>query len=102
MGPPIDSTHNAQNNSRKTTSTKSVSTSSKDITIPPKTKNSVPPLDTLMSLPAIEYNIVEDMKKAHVNISLFELTKIMNKRDIILLALGETSTGDATSSNKVC
>ena len=100
MGPPIDSTQNTQNNFGKTTSTKSFSTSSKDITIPPKTMNSVPPLDTLMSLPAIEYNIVEDMKKARANICLFELTKITNQRDILLRALGKTSTGDVTSSNK--
>jgi len=33
-------------------------------------------LDTSVSLPPLDYNIVEDMKKNWVNISLFELDKI--------------------------
>lgn len=45
--------------------------------------------DISMSLPTLDYNIVEDMKKAHANISLFELSKIQVQRDIFL-HLGKT------------
>lgn len=84
MGPPVDSMQNAQRKFGKKASMKIVSMSSKDKTFPSKTMNSVPPPETSMSLPAVEYNIVEDMKKARANISLFELTKIMSQRDLIL------------------
>lgn len=100
MDPSTNSTHNTQRNFVKLALTKIVSVCSKDKAIPLETMNSIPPTDTSVSLPAIDYNNVEDMKNTHENISLLQLTKIMSQWDILLRALGETSTSQATSSNK--
>jgi len=67
--------------------------------LPESTNISLTP-DTLVSLPALYYNIVEDMKKNHTNISLFELAKIKGQRDILLHALGKTSIEMTTSTSK--
>lgn len=56
--------------------------------------------DTSVILPPLDYNIVEDMKKPHTNISFFNLAKIQSQRDILLHALEQTSTESATSTNK--
>jgi len=53
-----------------------------------------------VNLPTLDYNIVEDMNKTHVNVSLFELAKIQSQRDILLRALGQTSAGSAASTSK--
>lgn len=74
--------------------------SSKDKIIPPETMHSVPPLDTSVSLASLDYNIVEDMKKTHEKISLYELIKIMSQSDILLRVLGENYVNQATSLNK--
>ena len=62
--------------------------------------NSVPPPDTSVSLPTLDYNIVQDMKKALANISLCELTKIKRQQEILLRELGKTFIGDVTSSRR--
>lgn len=36
-------------------------------------------LDTSVSLPPLDYNIIDDMKKTRVNISLFELANIQSQ-----------------------
>jgi len=45
-------------------------------------------LETLVSLPPMDYNILDDMNKTHANISLFKLGKIQSLRDILMHALG--------------
>lgn len=45
---------------------------------PLETMNSSPATNTVVSLPTLDYDIVEDIKKTHANISLYELTKIMS------------------------
>lgn len=58
VGSTIDSTQNIQSKSGKTNLTKIVSIGRKDKTIASETMKLVPPLDTLMNLPTIDYNIV--------------------------------------------
>ncbi len=53
-----------------------------------------------MSLPSLDYNIIEDMKKTRANISLYELTKITGQWELLLRVLGKTSIGDVTYSSK--
>lgn len=53
-----------------------------------------------MSLPAVDYNIEEDMKISLADIYLFELAKIQSQRDIMLRALGKTSVDNTTSTSK--
>lgn len=43
---------------------------------------------------------MEDMKKTRANIIVFELAKIQSEWDILLLTLGQTSSDNATSTNK--
>lgn len=54
-----------------------------------------------VNLPALDYNIVEDMKKTCANISLLELVKTQGQWDILLRALGKTSADNTTSASKV-
>lgn len=72
----------------------------KDKSIPPDNTNTRLPPNIFVNLPALDYNIVEDIKKNHVNISLYELTKIMGQWHILLHTLGQTSTDSVTSSIK--
>ena len=44
--------------------------------------------NTSVSLPPMEYNIVDDMKKTRENINFFELAKIQSQQDILLCTLG--------------
>jgi len=44
--------------------------------------------NTLVSLPPLDYNIVDVMKETRANISLFELVKIQSQQDILLRTLG--------------
>lgn len=84
FNPLANSTHNTQRKSKKEVSTKSVSDNSKDITIPLETTNQVPSPDTSVNLPAVDYNIVDDIKKVRASIYMFEFTNIMSQRDILL------------------
>lgn len=59
-----------------------------------------PTPDTLVSLPPLDYKIVDGMKKTWANISLFKLAKIHSQRDILLRALGQTTTDSATPTSK--
>lgn len=43
---------------------------------PPNITNTSLPLDNSVSLPSLDYNIVEDMKKTRAKISLYELTNL--------------------------
>lgn len=56
--------------------------------------------DISVILPALDYNIVEDMKKTHANIYLFELANIQGQQDILLHALGKISIDNTTSTSK--
>lgn len=56
--------------------------------------------DTSVSLPPLDYNIVDDMKKNRLNINLFELAKVQSQRDSLLRAMGQTTTDNATSTSK--
>lgn len=60
---------------------------------------SLPP-ENSVNLPPLDYNIVEDMKKTRVKISLYELTKVIVQRDILLCAQGKTCTDNVASSSK--
>jgi len=70
---------NTQSKSGNVVSTKSVFDNSKDRTITSETKKQVPSPDTSTSLPDVDYNIIDDMKKVCANISMFERTKIMSQ-----------------------
>ena len=85
---PVNSMQSTQSKYGKTVSTKSVSVKNKDITITLEATNQVTSPDTSTILLAVDYNIFDDMKKVHVNISMFELTKIMSEWDMLLHALG--------------
>lgn len=100
INPRAYSEQNTQRKSRKVVSTKIVSHNSKDKTITLETTKQVPSLDTLASLLAMYYNIVDDMKKFRANTSMFKLTNITIQWDILLWALGKTSIGNTTSSDK--
>jgi len=98
--PPAIQKHKSQTNPRKTTANKSTSMSIKLHNTPPDSTNMSLTSDILVSLPTLDYNIMEDMRKACANISLFELAKIQGQRDIILHALGKTSANSTTSTSK--
>ena len=68
-------------------------------TLPDNTNVSIT-LNTLVSLPLLHYKILDDMKKTHVNINLFELAKIQSQRDILLCTLGQTTMDITVSTNK--
>lgn len=95
--PPTNLAKNTQIKSGESVSTKIVSENSKDKTIPPETTNQVPFVETSTSLPIVDYNITDDMKKVHAKISMFELKSITSQQDIFLWALGKTSVGNTTS-----
>jgi len=56
--------------------------------------------ETSVSLPPLDYNIVDDMNKTRANISLFELYKIHIQWDILLHAVGQTTMNNTTSTSK--
>ena len=99
VDPPTSSTQKTQRKSGKISPTKDTSSNSLQNT-PSDSTNTSFPLYKSVSLPTLDYNIVEDMKKTRENISLYELTKLMGQRDIILRALGQTSIDNVASSNK--
>jgi len=57
---------------------KSTSMSGKLQNTPPDNTNILSTPNTLVSLPPLEYDIIDDMKKTLANISLFELAKIQS------------------------
>jgi len=65
-----------ENMSKNKVADKSTSVSRKLQNTSPNNTNISPTLDTSMSLPTLDYNIVDDMKKTWVNISLFKLAII--------------------------
>lgn len=89
-----------QNKSRKTTVDKNTSMSIKFQNTPPNDMNIRSTPNTSMSLPPLDYNIVDDMKKNRANISLFELARIQSQQSILLCALGQTVTDSAASASK--
>lgn len=80
---------------------KSAFVSNKDKTITLEATNLVTSLDNLEILPTMDYNIIDDMNKVHVNISMFQLTKIMSQWDILLQEHGQTTAGNVVSLDKV-
>lgn len=84
----------------KTTTYKTTSMSSKlQNTLPNNTDIYSNP-NISVSLPPLDYNIVEDMKETWVNISFFKLTKVQSQRDILLRAMGQTIVDGAASTSK--
>jgi len=70
------------NNSRSAPLAKKVFANNKNKSTTPKASNkSTPPnMSTqVIKNESIDYNIIEDMKRARANISIFELTKITRK-----------------------
>jgi len=64
--------------------------------MPPNTSGMPATYETL------DYNIVEDMKKARTIISIFELTRITSQRELLVRALVQPSSSEnASSSQKV-
>ena len=64
-----------QSNSEKTTMDKSTSMSNKLQNTLSDNTNICSTPDTSVSLPPLDYNIVDDMKKTRANISFFKLAK---------------------------
>lgn len=89
-----------QSKSQKIVADKSMSMSSKLQNTPPDNMDIRSTPDTSVRLPPMEYNIVDDMNKNQVNISLFELAEIQSERDILLRALGQITMDNTTSTNK--
>jgi len=57
-------------------------------------------LNILVTLPDLDYNIMEDMKKTHANINFSSWLRFRVNRDILLCALGQTSTSSVASTSK--
>lgn len=74
----------------KTATAESTSVSNKDKSSSSNKKNTSLPPNISVSLPTLDYNIVEDMKYTHTNISLYEFTNIMGQWDILLSTLSQT------------
>ena len=53
-----------------------------------------------MSIPPIDYNILDDMKKTWANISFFKLAKIQSQWDILLHPLEHMTMDNTTSTSK--
>jgi len=69
----------------------------KSITV--KVSNQVTPLDTSTIPTTLYYNIVEDMKKIHTNISLFELTRITSLGELLFRTLKQPSSSKNVGNN---
>ena len=78
IDPLASSTWKTQSKSKKIATRKDSSMSSKIQDTPPDRTNTSLPRENSVSLLALDYNIVEDMKKTRGNISLYELTKLMD------------------------
>lgn len=57
-------------------------------------------LDNSVSLPPLDYNTVDDMKKTRANISFFKLAKAPSQWDILLRALGQSTIDSVASISK--
>jgi len=89
-----------QSKSRKSSVDKSMSIGNKLQNTLPDSTNIHSTLDTSVSLPPLDYNIVDDMKKTGVNINFFKPTKVQSQQDILLHALGQKTIGSAASTRK--
>lgn len=78
VGPPVPSRQKTQNKSRKIAPTKDISMSSSLENTPLDSTNTSLPPDISVSLSTLDYNIVEDIKKTHVNIYEYKLTKLIS------------------------
>jgi len=74
--PPATLKQKTKNKFEETASDKNTSMSSKLQNTRSDEKNIHSTPDILVSLPPLDYNIVDDMKKNQANIGLFELTNI--------------------------
>ena len=77
--PPAAPKKKTQSKYGKATMDKSTSMRSKLQNTPSYNMNTHFTPDTLMSLPPLDYNIVDDMKKTRANINLFKLAKIQSQ-----------------------
>lgn len=100
VDPPTIQKQKTQSKLGKTVGEKSMSMSSKLQNTPLDNMNTSLTSDISVILPALDYNIMEDMKKTHANISLFEFAKIQSQQDILLRTVGQTSIEIATSTSK--
>jgi len=74
--PPAASKQQTQSKSRKTSVDKSTSIGNKLQNTPSDSTNIHSTPDSLMSLPPLDYNIINYIKKMQENISLFKLAKV--------------------------
>ncbi len=79
VDPPAASKQPTQSKFRKTTANKSTSIGSKLQKNPPDITSICSTPDTSVSLPPLDYNIVDDMKKTRANINFFELAKVQSQ-----------------------
>jgi len=100
VDPPATSKQQTQSKFRKPTADKNTYVSSKLQNNPPDSTRICSTPDTSMSIPPLDYNIVDDMNKTRVNINLFELAKVQSQQDILLHALGQIETNSAASTSK--
>lgn len=98
--PPTASKKQTQSKSKKTASVNNTSITSKLQNNPLDRMSIRSTPNTSVSLPPLDYNIVGDMNKTRVKISLLGLAKVMHQRDILLCALGQTEIDNTTYTNK--
>jgi len=79
VDPSAASKQQTQRKSGKTSVDKSASMSSKLHKTPPDITDIHSTMDTPVSLPPLDYNIVDNMKKTQANINLFELAKVQSQ-----------------------
>lgn len=72
----------------------------KDKSSPLDNMNTILPPNNSVIFLTLDYKIIDDMKKTHVNISLYELTNLTSQWDILSCALGKTSTNSVSSYRK--
>lgn len=87
----VNSTKNTQNKSQNTIITKNTSTKGKIKSILSISDN-INHVDSLAMLIMIDFNILKHINKYHANISLFELSKIMTKQELLVRACEQYSS----------
>lgn len=97
---PINSSQNTQRKYGNVAKMKSTSTNNKSKPITPKVVDKETPPNTSTVYPSLDYNIVDEMKKAHVNISLFELIEIASQQELLVCALEHYTSGNDAYSQK--
>lgn len=105
LAPPTNPAQNAQNKYGNAIASKDTSTGRKSNSITLEVSNKATPLNTSImptKIESIDYNIVEYLKRARANISIFELAKIACKRELLVQDFSQSSSGDkASTSQKV-